>query len=67
MKELGINPERVNLKGGAVAIGHPLGATGARLAGTVSRILEVEGGRYGLATACVGGGQGVATIIEKEK
>jgi len=67
MKELGINPEKVNVKGGAIAIGHPLGATGTRLVGTVSRILEVEGGRYGLATACVGGGQGVATIIEKEK
>lgn len=67
MKELGINPEKVNVKGGAIAIGHPLGATGTRLVGTISRILEVEGGQYGLATACVGGGQGVATIIEKEK
>jgi len=67
MKELGINPNKVNVNGGAIAIGHPLGATGARLVGTVSRVLEVEGGRYGLATACVGGGQGVATIIEKEK
>jgi len=67
MKDLGINPEKVNVKGGAIAIGHPLGATGARLVGTLARILEVEGGRYGLATACVGGGQGVATIIEREK
>jgi acetyl-CoA C-acetyltransferase len=67
IKELGINPDKVNVKGGAVAIGHPLGATGARLVGTLSRILESEGGRYGLATACIGGGQGVATIIEKEK
>lgn len=67
MKELEIDPEKVNIKGGAIAIGHPLGATGARLVGTLSRILEVEDGRYGLATACVGGGQGVATIIEKEK
>ncbi len=67
MRELGIDPKRVNLRGGAVAIGHPLGATGARLVGTLSRMLEVEGGRYGLATACVGGGQGVATIIEKEE
>jgi acetyl-CoA C-acetyltransferase len=66
IKELGIDPEKVNRKGGAIAIGHPLGATGARLVGTVSRILDVEGGRYGLATACTGGGQGVATIIEKE-
>jgi acetyl-CoA C-acetyltransferase len=67
MKELGIDPKRVNVNGGAIAIGHPLGATGARLVGTLSRILGAEGGRYGLATACVGGGQGVATIIEKEK
>jgi len=67
MKELGVDPEKANVKGGAIAIGHPLGATGARLVGTVSRILETEGGRHGLATACVGGGQGVATIIEKEE
>jgi acetyl-CoA C-acetyltransferase len=66
IKELGIDPEKVNVKGGAVAIGHPLGATGARLAGTLARILEMEGGRYGLATACIGGGQGVATVIERE-
>jgi len=66
IKELGINPDKVNVKGGAIAIGHPLGATGARLVGTLARILEIEGGRYGLATACVGGGQGVATVIEKE-
>lgn len=66
IKELGIDKDRVNLKGGAIAIGHPLGATGARLFGTISRILEAEKGKYGLATACVGGGQGVATVIEKE-
>jgi acetyl-CoA acetyltransferase family protein len=67
MKELGINPEKVNLKGGATAIGHPLGATGARLVGTLARILNMEGGTYGLANACIGGGQGVATIIKREK
>jgi len=66
IKELGIEEDKVNVKGGAIAIGHPLGATGARLSGTISRILQVESGRYGLATACVGGGQGVATVIEKE-
>ncbi len=65
IKELGIDPERVNVKGGAVAIGHPLGATGARLVGTLARILDVEDGTYGLATPCVGGGQGTATIIER--
>ncbi len=66
MKELGIDPERVNVMGGGTAIGHPLGATGIRLVGTLARILQVKGGRYGLANACVGGGQGVATIIERE-
>lgn len=65
IKELGIDPDRVNVKGGATAIGHPLGATGTRLVGTLARILDVEGGRFGLATPCVGGGQGAATIIEK--
>jgi acetyl-CoA C-acetyltransferase len=63
--ELGIEAERVNVKGGAIAIGHPLGATGARLVGTLARILQREGGDYGLATACIGGGQGIATVIEK--
>jgi acetyl-CoA C-acetyltransferase len=65
IKELRVDPEKVNVKGGAIAIGHPLGATGARLVGTLARILELEGGRYGLATACIGGGQGIATIIER--
>ena len=66
MKELGIDPEKVNVKGGATAIGHPLGATGTRLVGTLARILKMEGGTYGLATPCIGGGQGAATIIKRE-
>ena len=66
IKELGIDPDRVNVMGGGTAIGHALGATGIRLVGTLSRILKAKGGRYGLANACVGGGQGVATIIERE-
>jgi len=65
VKELGIDPDKVNVKGGATAIGHPLGATGTRLVGTLARILQLEGGKLGLATPCVGGGQGAATIIEK--
>ena len=65
IKELGIDPETVNIFGGALAIGHPLGATGIRLVGTLARILNRKNGRYGLANACVGGGQGVATIIER--
>jgi acetyl-CoA C-acetyltransferase len=66
IKELGLNPDTVNVMGGGAAIGHPLGATGVRLVGTLARILDKKGGRYGCANACVGGGQGVATIIEKE-
>jgi acetyl-CoA acyltransferase len=66
IKELGIDPDRVNVMGGGTAIGHPLGATGIRLVGTLARILKIKSGRYGLANACVGGGQGVATIIERE-
>jgi len=66
IRELGIDPDRVNVKGGGIAIGHPLGASGGRLVGTLARILQAEGGRYGCATMCVGGGQGVAMIIENE-
>ena len=66
IEELGINPDRVNVHGGGIAIGHPLGATGIRLTGTLARILEEKGARYGCANACCGGGQGVATIIERE-
>jgi len=64
-KVLNIPHDRINIKGGAIALGHPLGVTGVRLVGTLARILQRENGTYGLATACVGGGQGVATIIEK--
>ncbi len=66
IKELAIDPGRVNVMGGGTAIGHPLGATGVRLVGTLARILKAKGARYGLANMCVGGGQGVATIIERE-
>jgi acetyl-CoA acyltransferase len=66
IKHLGLDPEKVNVMGGGTAIGHALGATGIRLTGTLARILAAKGGRYGCANACVGGGQGVATIIEKE-
>jgi acetyl-CoA acyltransferase len=67
IKELGIDPDKVNVMGGGIAIGHALGATGIRLIGTLARILNLKGGHYGCANACVGGGQGVATIIEKER
>ncbi|MDF1526475.1 MAG: acetyl-CoA C-acetyltransferase [bacterium] len=65
IRELGIDPERVNVNGGAIAIGHPLGATGIRLVGTLARILKASGARFGCAAACIGGGQGIATIIER--
>lgn len=64
MQELGIDKSRVNLDGGALALGHPLGATGARITGKVASLLKREGKRYGLATQCIGGGQGIATIVE---
>ncbi len=65
MKELGIPREKVNTKGGAIAIGHPLGASGARLAGTLSRILQQSKKERGMATLCVGGGQGYSLILER--
>lgn len=65
IKELGLDPETVNVKGGALAIGHPLAASGPRITGTLARILQEEGARYGAATLCGGGGQGGTIIIEK--
>jgi acetyl-CoA acetyltransferase family protein len=65
MQELGINPDKVNVHGGALAIGHPLGASGVRLIGTLARILQEKGGTYGSASMCCGLGQGVACVIKK--
>lgn len=65
MKELGIPHEKVNVNGGAIALGHPLGATGARLMTTMINALERTGGKYGLQTMCEGGGQANVTIIER--
>jgi acetyl-CoA acyltransferase len=64
-QELGIDPSRLNLDGGGIAIGHPLGATGARITGKAASLLQRTGGRYALATQCIGGGQGIATILER--
>jgi acetyl-CoA C-acetyltransferase len=64
-KELGADPAKVNVNGGAIALGHPLGATGARLMTTMLAELERRGGRYGLQTMCEGGGQANVTIIER--
>jgi acetyl-CoA C-acetyltransferase len=65
MKDFGLAREQVNVNGGSIAMGHPLGATGAMIFGTVLDELERSGGRYGLVTLCIGGGMGVATIIER--
>jgi acetyl-CoA acetyltransferase family protein len=64
-KELGLDRSRTNVNGGAIALGHPLGATGTRLVLTLLRELQRSGKRYGLATACIGGGQGIAMIVER--
>ncbi len=65
MKDLGIGPEITNVNGGAIALGHPLGATGAMLISTVLDELEHRGGRYGMISLCVGGGMGISTLIER--
>ena len=62
--QLGVEPERINRDGGAIAVGHPLGATGARLVGKASLLLKRDGGRWALATQCIGGGQGIAMVLE---
>jgi acetyl-CoA acyltransferase len=65
MREAGLDPERVNVNGGAIALGHPLGCTGAKLTATILREMERRSARYGLVTMCVGGGQGAAGIFER--
>jgi acetyl-CoA acyltransferase len=65
VRDLGIRDETLNIDGGAIALGHPLGATGARIVGKAATLLHRVGGRYALATQCIGGGQGIATILER--
>ena len=65
IKTLGLNPEKVNVNGGAIALGHPLGCTGAKLTASILRELERRNGRYGMVTMCVGGGMGAAGIFER--
>jgi acetyl-CoA C-acetyltransferase len=65
MRELGVEHSRLNRHGGAIAIGHPLGASGARLVGTMARQLQETGKEYGIASLCVGGGQGFATVLQR--
>jgi acetyl-CoA acyltransferase len=64
MRDLGLDHDKVNVDGGAIALGHPLGATGARITGKAASLLKREGKRYALATQCIGGGQGIATVLE---
>ena len=64
-RDLGIRDETLNIDGGAIALGHPLGATGARITGKAASLLQRVNGRYALATQCIGGGQGIATILER--
>jgi acetyl-CoA acyltransferase len=64
LRDLDLDTSKVNLDGGAIALGHPLGATGARITGKAAALLQREGGTYALATQCIGGGQGIATVLE---
>jgi acetyl-CoA acyltransferase len=65
LQELALDEARVNLEGGAIALGHPLGATGARITGKAASLLASGAGRFALATQCIGGGQGIATVLER--
>ncbi len=65
VRDIGLDMDKVNVNGGAIAMGHPLGATGAMILGTLVDELERTGGRYGLATLCIGGGMGIATVVER--
>ncbi len=64
LNELGADYSKVNLDGGAIALGHPLGASGARVTGKAAALLQREKKQFALATMCIGGGQGIATILE---
>jgi acetyl-CoA acyltransferase len=64
LRDLKLDPAKVNVDGGAIALGHPLGATGARIVGKAAALLKRSGGQFALATQCIGGGQGIATVLE---
>ena len=67
LRELGIDEQKANIHGGAIALGHPLGATGARITGKAAQLLQEEGKEYALVTQCIGGGQGIATVLKRPK
>jgi len=64
IQDLDLDPAKINLDGGALALGHPLGATGARITGKAASLLKREGKQFALSTQCIGGGQGIATVLE---
>lgn len=64
LKDLGVDLAKVNLHGGAIALGHALGTSGARITGKAASLLQTENKKYALATMCIGGGQGIATVLE---
>jgi acetyl-CoA acetyltransferase family protein len=66
IRELGLDPTKVNVQGGGIALGHPIGSSGARIVGTLAHAMKRRGARYGLATLCVGVGQGLSVILERE-
>ena len=65
IKELHINPDKVNIEGGAIALGHPLGATGVRITAKAASLMNKNNKQYALATQCIGLGQGIATVLER--
>ena len=65
IRELGLDPAKVNIYGGAIALGHPLGASGAKILTTLVHALRRTGGRYGVASMCIGVGQGIAVVVER--
>jgi acetyl-CoA acyltransferase len=65
IRDLHLDDSKINLDGGAIALGHPLGATGARITGKAASLLKRENGKYALSTQCIGGGQGIATVLER--
>ncbi len=65
LQKMGLDQERVNIEGGAIALGHPLGASGARITGKAAQLLKRNNGKYALAAMCIGGGQGIATVLER--
>jgi acetyl-CoA C-acetyltransferase len=64
-RDLGIDPERLNVHGGAIALGHPFGSTGARIMTTLLNAMQIRDAQFGLETMCVGGGQGMAIVLER--